>query len=399
MALAPQATPTDFGAFVPGAVCRSEATGRGVLDGRTFAVKYLIDIAGCRTGAGNPTWLAQQAPAERSAPVVEKALAAGATLIGKTVTDELAFSLEGRNIHYGSLINPVCADRLPGGSSSGSAVAVAAGLADFALGTDTGGSVRVPANFLGLFGFRPSRGAISLDGLVPFAPSYDTVGWFARDAELLADVGTALLPSHGVDRITKLSLARDAFALVDTPLARELELKAESFGLSGNMTVFDGEEAACLECYRVLQGAEIWQSLGAWITSAQPDFAQDISERFAGAATVTADEVEHYRAVRAAIRVRFEALVPPGTAIVIPTTPCLALSKDAPSHVIGDFYQKALTLTSIAGHCGAPQVALPLGRWRDCPIGLSILGARGSDNELLDLAMKLGSTVARMATV
>jgi hypothetical protein len=144
VALAPQATPTDFGAFVPGAVCRGEATGRGVLDGRTFAVKDLIDIAGCRTGAGNPTWLAQQAPAERSAPVVEKALAAGATLIGKTVTDELAFSLEGRNIHYGSLINPVCADRLPGGSSSGSAVAVAAGLADFALGADTGGRFACP---------------------------------------------------------------------------------------------------------------------------------------------------------------------------------------------------------------------------------------------------------------
>jgi amidase len=398
VALAPQATPRDFGAFVRGTICRSEATGRGVLDGRTFAVKDLIDVAGCRTGAGNPTWLGQQTPAERSAPVVEKALAAGATLIGKTVTDELAFSLEGRNIHYDSLINPVCSDRLPGGSSSGSGVAVAAGLADFALGTDTGGSVRVPANFLGLFGFRPSHGAISLDGLVPFAPSYDTVGWFARGAELLADVGTALLPFHYVDRITSLSLARDAFALVDTSLARELELKAESFGLSGDTTVFDGEEAAFLECYRVLQGAEIWQSLGAWIISSEPDFAQDIGERFADAATVTSDEVAHYRTVRAAIRARFEALVPPGTAIVMPTTPCLALSRDAPSHVIKDFYQKALTLTSIAGHCGAPQVALPLGRWQGCPIGLSILGARGSDGELLDLAKRLGPPVARIGT-
>ena len=102
------------------------------------------------------------------------------------MTDELAFSLEGRNVHYPDLINPICPDRLPGGSSSGSAVAVAAGQTDFALGTDTGGSVRVPANFLGLFGFRPSHGALSLDGVVPFAPSYDTVGWLARDAALLA---------------------------------------------------------------------------------------------------------------------------------------------------------------------------------------------------------------------
>src|ERR1700736_2826176 len=174
VALAPRPTPTDYGAFVAGANCRTEATGRGVLDGRTFAVKDLIDVAGCRTGAGNPTWMAQQAPAQRSAPVVERALAVGATLVGKTVTDELAISLEGRNVHYDRLINPVCPERLPARSSSGSAVAVAAGLADFALGTDTGGSVRVPANLLGLFGFRPSHGAISLDGVVPFAPSYDT---------------------------------------------------------------------------------------------------------------------------------------------------------------------------------------------------------------------------------
>ena len=151
-------------------MCRRDATGAGLLDGLTFALKDLIDVAGCRTGAGNPDWLARQSPAERSATVVEKTLAAGATLVGKTITDELAFSLEGRNVHYGSPINPACPDRMCGGSSSGSGVAVAAGLVDFAIGTDTGGSVRVPASFLGVFGFRPSHGAVSLDGVVPFAP-------------------------------------------------------------------------------------------------------------------------------------------------------------------------------------------------------------------------------------
>ena len=169
-------------------------------------------------------------PATRSAPVVEKALAAGATLIGKTVTDELAFSLEGRNVHHSRLVNPVCPGRLPGGSSSGSAVAVAGRLVDFALGTDTGGSVRVPANFLGLFGFRPSHGAISLEGVVPFAPSYDTVGWFARDAKTLAQVGDALLPRKSGTTITKLKLHDDAFALVDPPLGAELKTKAAKLG-------------------------------------------------------------------------------------------------------------------------------------------------------------------------
>jgi amidase len=384
----------DFGAFVAHGHCRRVATGRGVLDGRTFAVKDLIDVAGTRTGGGNPDWLARQKPAARSAPVVEQALATGATLAGKTVTDELAFSLEGRNVHYPDLINPICLDRLPGGSSSGSAVAVAAGLVDFALGTDTGGSVRVPANFLGLFGFRPSHGALPLDGVVPFAPSYDTVGWFARDAELLARAGAALLPQGSTAPIANLLFARDAFAIADAALAQELETRIANWTIDGEVLVFGGDEARYFDCYRLLQGAEIWQSLGSWIARQRPRFAGDIAERFAGAARITPAEAADFVPVRAAIRARFATLVPPHTALVIPTTPCVALPRDAPASVIGDFYQRALTLTSVAGHCGAPQAALPLGFWRGCPVGVSIIGAPGSDRSLLDLAGTLAGLAA-----
>jgi amidase len=383
----------DFGAFVPHGRSRLQPTRSGPLDGRTFAVKDLIDVAGTRTGGGNPDWLAQQMPAAVSAPAVDKLLAAGATLVGKTVTDELAFSLEGRNVHYPDLINPVCADRLPGGSSSGSAVAVAAGQVDFALGTDTGGSVRVPANFLGLFGFRPSHGALALDGVVPFAPSYDTIGWFARDADLLARIGAVLLPPDDPPPITKLVVAADAFALVDRPLARELESRLADWTVDHSTTVFGGDEARYSDGYRILQGAEIWQSLGAWITSHKPRFADDIAERFAGCARITPAEVATFRSARAAIRSRFEAMVPPDTALIVPTTPCVALLRDAPAEAIGDFYRRALTLTSIAGHCGAPQAALPLGFWQGCPIGVSVVGARGSDRSLLDLSRKLSTHV------
>ncbi len=396
MVSASTAAPADFGAFVPDGMCRREATARGALDGLAFAVKDLIDVEGYRTGGGNPDWLAHQKPASRSAPVVERALAAGATLIGKTVTDELAFSLEGRNVHH-RLINPVCPGRLPGGSSSGSAVAVAARLVDFALGTDTGGSVRVPANFLGLFGFRPSHGAISLDGVVPFAPSYDTVGWFARDADTLARVGDAVLPPQQRPPITNLRLADDAFALVDPLLSAELKTKAARLGPTASVSVFDGKEADYFECYRVLQGAEIWQRLGSWITRNKPRFADDIAQRFAGAAAITPAEVARYEPVRAAIRNKFDLLVAHDTAIVMPITPCPALIENAPDDTIGSFYQRALTLTSLAGHCGAPQVALPLGRWHECPIGLSILGARGSDRALLQLATTIAAAAAAMA--
>ena len=370
-------------------MCRRDATGAGLLDGLTFALKDLIDVAGCRTGAGNPDWLERQSPAERSAEVVEKTLAAGATLVGKTITDELAFSLEGRNVHYGSPINPACPDRMCGGSSSGSGVAVAAGLVDFAIGTDTGGSVRVPASFLGVFGFRPSHGAVSLDGVVPFAPSYDTVGWFARDAELLERVGLVLLPEQSPKAITRLRSARDAFALADRPLALELETKAKRWGIAESIDIISGDESLYLDCYRVLQDAEVWKSLGAWITDNRPRLAADIGQRFAGAAGVTPALVEHYLPIRGAIRAKFEALVPPGTALVIPTTPCIALPINSSEQVINDFYQRALILTAIAGLCGAPQVALPAGQWQGCPIGLSLIGAQGSDAALLQLAVKI----------
>ncbi len=106
-------------------------------------------------------------------------------MVGKAITDELTYSLNGENIHYGTPVNPKAPGRIPGGSSSGSAVAVAGELADFALGTDCGGSVRAPASFCGIYGMRPSHGRISTAGVFRLAPRFDTVGWFARDGRLL----------------------------------------------------------------------------------------------------------------------------------------------------------------------------------------------------------------------
>jgi amidase len=376
----------DLGAFVPGPPCERAPTGRGLLDGLTFAVKDLIDVAGCRTGGGNPDWLDGQIPAARSAPVVDALLAAGARLVGKTITDELAFGLDGVNAHYGTPINPACPDRMPGGSSSGSAVAVAGGLADFALGTDTGGSVRVPAGFVGVFGFRPTHGHIRLTGVVPFAPSYDTIGWFARNADTLALVGEILLPHREVRPIGRLLIARDAFALADTGVARALHAVCDEWEIAGEVSVFDGCEAEWAACYRVLQGAEIWRGLRAWISSAQPRFGEAIAARFADAATITPDQVVHYGPVREALGARLRSILRPDTALLIPTTPCVALPKAAPRSVIADFYRRALALTSIAGHAGAPQVTLPVASYDGCPVGLSLVGVPGSDRALLDFA-------------
>jgi len=384
----------ELGAFVPGLVCSRRATSRGPLDGLRFAVKDLIDVAGCKTGGGNPAWLRDHPTAQRSAPAVTLLLAAGASLTGKTITDEFAFSLEGRNAHYGTPINPACPDRIPGGSSSGSAVAVAGELVDFALGTDTGGSVRVPASFVGVFGYRPTHGTIPLEGVVPFAPSYDTIGWFARDAGLLARVGDAVLPRHQTPPITRLLLAPDAFSLTEREVARLLLTAVRDWNIADEVAIFQSQDETWRECYRVLQGAEVWMNLGAWISNANPPLGETIAARFADAAAITLDQVEHYRPVRAKIANWVLDVIPPNTALVIPTAPCAALPRSAPGEIVSEFYRRALTLTCIAGHAGAPQVTLPLAYDQDCPIGVSLIAAPGCDLALLELASRLSETAS-----
>jgi len=378
----------DVGAYVPGPRATMMPSASGPLKGLTFAVKDLIDVAGTRTGGGNPDWLKTQSCATTSAPAVESLLAAGAALSGKTVTDELAFSLEGVNAHYGTPVNPACPDRIPGGSSSGSAVAVAARLVDFALGTDTGGSVRVPASFVGVFGFRPTHGAISLSGVVPFAPSYDTIGWFARDIMTLSAIGDVLLRKSSLVPVRRLLLVRDAFALADADVSALLRTHCDALEIDDEITLFDGAENEWLECYRVLQGAEIWHQLGPWIRSARPRFGEAIATRFADAASITPAEVARWTPVRASLAARVRAMLGDGFGLVVPTAPCVAPRKDAAPSEISDFYRRALALTSIAGHAGLPQISVPAGYADGCPFGLSVLTSSGGDRGLLEIGSR-----------
>ena len=369
------------GPFLPGPRAQLAASGGGPLDGLSFAVKDLIDVAGQTTGGGNPDWLAAAAPAVATAPAVARLLAAGACMAGRTISDELAFSLEGANAHYGTPKNPACPGRLPGGSSSGSAVAVAAGLVDFALGTDTGGSVRVPAAFCGVHGFRPSHGRIPLDGVLPFAPSYDTVGWFAREAETLARVGGVLLGPEEAAPIRHLLVARDAFDLADEAVATILAETVATWGGGADIDVFEDRTMDWLEAYRVLQGWEVHRGLGPRIAALRPRFGPAIAARFAEAAAIT--EAERWRPFRQACQRRLETLLPPGTALLLPTAPTPALPISAPAAEIGAFYRRALTIGSIAGHAGLPQRQIPAGTVDGCPVGLSLVGRAGSDLALL----------------
>lgn len=387
------------GAWVPGERAARAPLGHGALDGVRFAVKDLIDVAGTVTGAGNPDWAFTQAPAARDAGAVDALRRAGAAMAGKTVTDEFAFSLEGENAHHGTPCNPRAPERLPGGSSSGSAVAVAAGLVDVALGTDTGGSVRVPASFCGVFGFRPTHGRVGVRGVLPFAPSYDTVGWFARNGALLRAVGTVLLaPGEGAAAgpssaaALRLVTAGDAFALADGDCRDRLLRLAAERGAREHHGVFAGGSADWLRAYAVLQGAEVRASHGAWIAAHRPRFGAAIAERFAGLAAIADDEVERWRRWRVDRAAELVAWLAGGRVLVLPTAPGPALLRTADAAERADFYARALALNAVAGHAGLPQLAWPAGSHDGtpggAPLGLSLVGAPGTDEALLELASR-----------
>jgi amidase len=379
-------TVTDFGAFVPGPRTRLGPTGAGPLDGLTFVAKDLIDIAGTVTGGGNPDWHGQQTPAATSAVVVQRLLQAGAAMVGKTVTDELAFSLEGENEHYGTPINPRCPERLPGGSSSGSAVAVAAGLADLGLGTDTGGSVRVPASFCGLYGFRPTHGRVSLKGVMPFAPSFDTVGLFARTPAHLQTGGGALLQAPPAERqAMRLLLAVDAFALAEPEAVGPLRHAAATLGDAEEIDVYAGRAAEHLEAYATLQGLDIMRALGGFLESG-PRFGATIAPRFAGVRALDSAVDPQWRAWRREMTARMRALLPSGTLLLLPTTPGIAPLRFLRDAHAERFYQAALTLCSVAGLAGLPVVTLPIAMLGGCPLGLSVIAGPGEDEALLAFA-------------
>jgi amidase len=384
-----------------GAFCRDNhvalpGSGHGPLAGLRFAVKDLFHIEGARTGFGNPDWLRTHAPATQTARAVRQLLEAGADMVGKTHTDELAYSLTGENVHYGTPRNPHDAQRIPGGSSSGSASAVAGGLVDFALGSDCGGSVRLPASYCGVLGMRPTHARVSLDGAIPFGPSFDVAGWFAREAPVLERVGRVLLGEdrQSVPAARRLLVARDAFDLVEEGVARALEPAvtrvASRLAQREDVVVSPDGLEAWFEIFRTLQAAEIWANHGEWVTRTRPALGPGIRERFAWASTVSAEDVAANLPRRQAVVRRLDALLGPGDVLCLPTSPRVAPLRGTPTDTIEvEYRHQAMCLLCISGLGGLPQLSLPLASWNGLPLGLSLLGARGSDHALLALATAL----------
>jgi amidase len=374
----------------------------GQLDGLRFAVKDLIDLGGYKTSCGNPDWAQTHPVAAANAVCVDQLLSAGARCIGKTVTDELAFSLHGENHFYGTPLNPRAPERVPGGSSSGSASAVACGLADFALGTDTGGSVRVPASNCGIFGMRPSHGIISVAGVMPFAPSFDVVGVLAGSYDVLVRAASVLLACDVPDEtaIGTIHVLSEALEIADDEVTAGLAAPIDRLRSlfpgrvrATSLRAIDGELTkegfeTWYETYTVIQWAEIWSSLGQWIDEAKPTFGPRTKVSFA--LTRNLDRRKIAEALRGRERYfrRMADFLGPADLLLMPTSPTLAplkgtLGIDRSDRSGSAYYPRTLSLTSIAGIGRLPQISLPLVEIGGIPLGLSLLAAHGRDPFLL----------------
>lgn len=360
--------------------------------------KDLYDVQGYRTGAGNPAWLRTHAPATGTAPVLQQLLDAGISVAGRVQTDELAYSLNGQNCHYGTPVNPKTPTRIPGGSSSGCAVAVASGDADVGLGTDTGGSIRVPACYNGLYGIRPTHGRLSLTHVVPLAPCFDTAGWLCRDASTLIRVGQilfqeapAVLPEY-----VSFLWAEALFAMLPDTLQPQLDYILHTLVEHGHAVMtadLPPERLTGLgSAFRIVQGRDIARTHQVWVADHLDDFGSDIADRFRWALQLTA--AEEWDAVRvqdlwyAEISVLLD-----GHFLLIPTIPAAAPLLTASGPELAAFRERLMGLTALAGLAGLPQVQLPVLELDGVPLGMSLVGARGTDMQLLALACFLGEVL------
>lgn len=387
-------------AFMPYPAVPVPHVEKGPLSGLTFAAKDLFDVTGYPTSAGSPHMLALSGIKARTAPTVQKLLDAGARLVGKTITDELAFSMSGKNAHFGTPVNGGAPDRIPGGSSSGSAAAVSNGLCDFALGTDTGGSVRAPANHCGLFGIRPTHGRVSLEGCYDLAPSFDTCGYFTRDGATFVRVGEVLLgeDSDPLPQSPRVLLARDAFALLHkdvrealTPALRQVEAV---LGQTEEVEAATEGFTALYWAMRYIQSREAWTVDGPMIERYHPPLGLGVADRFEFSKAVTDTQVAEAQVIRAAFRKRFSALLGNDAVLILPTMPDIAPLLSESDEALNDYRNNALNLLCLSVLSGLPQVSIPLASRSGAPLGLSVMGPAGSDRSLVTLAHRIADSAS-----
>ncbi|MBB5640779.1 amidase family protein [Cryobacterium roopkundense] len=365
----------------------------GPLAGETVAVKDLFEVAGFAVGAGVPEYLRHAVPATTTAPAVRAMLDAGASVHGIARTDEFAYSLAGTNEHYGTPPNPRVPGGLPGGSSSGPAAAVALGHASIGLGTDTAGSTRVPASYQGLWGLRSTHDAVSREGLLALAPSFDAVGWLTRTPELLGLVAEASLAgdaqvSAPTDYAVAVSLVFAAEEGVQAAFVDSLD-RLESAGLIPEPHIVDvGDLVELSAAFRTVQAAEAWREHGAWVGDHAGALGGDVARRFDWARQVSESEEADARGRLSEAHDRLN-IVLDGRILLLPSTPSGAPDRGATGRVVDATRIDTVSLTCLAAIGGYPAVSAPLLSVAGRPVGLGLVGPRLSDVSLVATAARL----------
>ncbi|GMP39002.1 hypothetical protein CsSME_00010024 [Camellia sinensis var. sinensis] len=425
----------DFGAFIE----RFELlpfpqppppAARQPLYGLTFAIKDIFDVKDYVTGFGNPDWKRTHEASGKTAVVVTALLKNGATCVGKTVMDELAFGITGENVHYGTPSNPQMPSHIPGGSSSGSAVAVASELVDFAVGTDTIGCVRTPASLCGILGFRPSHGVVSTFGVLPNTQSLDTVGWFARDPSILHRVGHILLQLNQVEprRTRRFIVADDLFQLSKVPKQKTVQVvscvtenlsgyqppKHINFGqyIASNVSSLKGfhEESTNLKngistlkalssVMFLLQRYEFKTNHEEWVKSTKPRLGPDVSDRVRAAISTAYENIKSLYKVRTEMRSALQSLLKDDGILVLPTIADPPLKLNSKKGLSAEFHDRASALLSIASMSGCCQVTIPLGNHDGCPISVSFIACHGADKFLLDTVLDMYSSLQKQVSL
>ena len=380
----------NFDMFVPGPPARLGPLGTGRLSSLAFAVDDAIDVAGAVTTRGNPDWARTHGSSPATAPVVTALLQAGAALAGKTKTVELAYGLIGENPWYGMPGNPIAPGRLPGGTNAGSAAAVAAGLVDFALGTDTAGSVRIPASYCGLFAIRPSFGAISLAGICPLAPSLDSVGWFSRRATQLLEIGATLLAGERTELVGPLLRFEEAWITAQFAVAEALRPALEKLerlrGRAIGLRLLPEGVDALYDHFRALQAEEVWATLGPWVERSNPRMGPDLAERLRTARLADPAAAGAARAFRRMLQERVHPMLAGGAILIAPTSPFPAPLASSGPEELSTVRQATIGVSGLGSLCGLPEVTLPVARIGGAPVGLSLIAGPGRDRALLAFA-------------
>jgi amidase len=379
-------------------------TRKGVLDNLTFAVKDVIDIKGQKTSCGNPTWLSQQLVCEVHAICIEQLLASGAMCVGKTVLGEFCSGSTGVNHFYGMPINPKAPDRVPGGSSSGSASIVAEGVVDFSLGTDVAGSVRLPASFCGIYGMRPSHGIISMSGVKSFAPSFDTIGIFSKTMDILALVFGALVGKQTekpIDKVSKFYVLEDYLMLV-SPEQRKvfhqfieqsceaLQVKPVFIKLTDVHPDANDKDIGISAIFKKILCAEIWATIGSWAKEVNLEFSKTTYVDFSYMASIDRTTLPEALKQKELYAAKLNALLRPGSLLCIPSAPDVAPLRNREFKQVNEFdYEKLRPLVALSSLGKLPQINIPIERVDAPPLGISLLSGYNQDCFLIHTVKKV----------